>query len=68
VRVFPGRNRGEFAKLGLHPGDLITAVDGVPVTGQPTSNLETLVKGGGAATLTVFRAGREQQISLHPVD
>ena len=68
MRVFPGRNRGEFAKLGLHPGDLITAVDGVPVAGQATENLLTMVKDGGAATVTVFRAGREQQIALHPPD
>jgi general secretion pathway protein C len=68
MRVFPGRNRGEFAKLGLHPGDLITAVDGVPVAGQPAENLLTLVKGGSAASVTVFRAGREQQIALHPTD
>ncbi len=68
ARVFPGRNRGAFAKLGLHPGDVITSLDGVPVTAEQLKNLQGLLMNGGAATATVFRAGREQQITLHPVD
>jgi hypothetical protein len=30
--------------------------------------VQSLLTGGGAATATVLRAGREQQITLHPVD
>jgi hypothetical protein len=66
-RVYPGRNRGDFARLGLHPGDLITAVNGAPVTGQAGESVLDLIK-GGASSITVFRAGREQEIQLPPAN
>lgn len=31
-RVYPGPDRAQFAKLGLMPGDLVTAVNGTPST------------------------------------
>src|SRR5262249_4492296 len=30
-RVYPGRNRQAFLKLGLRPGDLVTAINGTPL-------------------------------------
>ena len=30
-RVYPGRNRQQFSKLGLMPGDLVTAINGTPL-------------------------------------
>jgi general secretion pathway protein C len=65
VRVFPGRNRGAFAKLGLHPGDLITAVNGSPVGGQSSVDVTALLKNGQDTDVTVWRAGRLQQITVH---
>jgi general secretion pathway protein C len=67
-RVYPGRNRGDFARLGLHPGDLITAVNGVSVAGQAGESVADLIKQGSASTITVFRAGREQEIQLPPMN
>lgn len=66
-RVYPGRNRAQFATLGLMPGDLVTAVNGSPLT-DPNSGLETLrgIGAGGAVTLTIERNGTEQQLSIDP--
>ena len=30
-RVYPGRNRQQFAKLGLQPGDLVLSINGTPL-------------------------------------
>lgn len=69
VRVFPGRNRGAFASMGLHPGELLTAVNGVPVNAASPPDLVGTLRDSGTATVTVFRAGRLQQITLRaPTD
>lgn len=65
IHVFPGRNRGAFAQLGLHPGDLVTAIDGVPVSGQASTDIFSQLQSGTDSTVTVFRAGRLQQITVH---
>ena len=66
-RVYPGRNRGQFAKLGLQPGDLVTAVNGAPLD-DPNRALETLrgVGMGAAVTLTIDRNGQPQQLTVDP--
>ena len=63
VRVFPGRNRGAFARLGLHPGDLVTAVNGGEVSAD--ADLQQMLQGGG--TITVYRAGQLQTITVQPL-
>lgn len=64
-RIYPGRNRGQFASLGLMPGDLVTAVNGAPLD-DPNSGLATLrgISAGGSVTLTIERNGSEQQLTL----
>ncbi|MFZ2509077.1 MAG: PDZ domain-containing protein, partial [Steroidobacteraceae bacterium] len=66
-RVYPGRNRAQFAKLGLQPGDLVTAVNGAPLD-DPNRALETLrgIGTGPAVTLTVDRNGQQQQLAIDP--
>ena len=66
-RVYPGRNRGQFAKLGLQPGDLVTAVNGAPLD-DPNRALEALrgVGMGPAVTLTIDRNGQQQQLAIDP--
>lgn len=66
-RVYPGRNRGQFAKLGLQPGDLVTAVNGAPLD-DPNRGLEILrgVGMGSAVTLTIDRNGQQQQLAVDP--
>lgn len=64
-RVYPGRNRAQFASLGLMPGDLVTAVNGAPLD-DPNRGMETLrgIGAGGAVTLTIERNGNEQQVTI----
>jgi general secretion pathway protein C len=66
-RVYPGRNRTQFAKLGLQPGDLVTAVNGAELT-DPNRGLETLrgIGQGVAVTLTIDRNGQQQQLTVDP--
>ena len=66
-RVYPGRNRAQFASVGLMPGDLVTAVNGSPLS-DPNSGLETLrgISAAGAVTLTIERNGTEQQLTIDP--
>ena len=67
-RVYPGRNRAQFAGLGLQPGDLVMAVNGAALD-DPNRGLEILrgVGQGSAVTLTVERNGQQQQITVDPV-
>ncbi len=66
-RVYPGRNRAQFAKLGLQPGDLVLAVNGAALD-DPNRGLETLrgVGQGSAVTLTIERGGQQQQVTVDP--
>lgn len=66
-RVYPGRNRVQFAGLGLQPGDLVMAVNGAALD-DPNRGLEILrgVGQGSAVTLTVERGGQQQQITVDP--
>lgn len=65
IRVYAGRNRNGLAQLGLHPGDLVTEINGVPIGGQQSIDILGLIKDGSATTATVLRAGRLQRIALH---
>ena len=66
-RVYPGRNRAQFARLGLQPGDLVTAVNGAELT-DPNRGLEILrsVGQGAAVNLTIDRNGQSQQLTVDP--
>ena len=66
-RVYPGRNRGQFAKLGLQPGDLVTAVNGAPLD-DPNRGPEILrgIGNGAMVTLTIDRNGQPQQLTVDP--
>lgn len=64
-RVFPGRNRMQFAKLGLEAGDLITAINGTALD-DPNRGMEMLrnLSAGDRVTVTVEREGELQQITI----
>jgi len=64
-RVYPGRNRQQFAALGLRPGDLIKDIDGQPLT-DPTQAMQVFQSLGTAeqVTVTVERNGQPQTIVL----
>ena len=64
-RVYPGRNRDAFIRLGLRPGDLVTAIDGTPLD-DPSRGEEILRTLGSSseAHVTVLRNGKQQDLTL----
>lgn len=64
-RVYPGRNRQQFAKLGLRPGDLVTAINGMPLD-DPARGMEIMESMNSATevTVTVERNGQSTQITI----
>jgi general secretion pathway protein C len=65
-RVYPGRNRQQFASLGLRPGDLVTAINGTPLDDPARGNeiLSTLMA-SDQVSVTVERNGQTQQLNLN---
>lgn len=65
-RVYPGRNRQQFTRLGLMPGDLVTAVNGTPLD-DPARGMEILQTMNSATdvTVTVERNGQSTQVSIN---
>jgi general secretion pathway protein C len=65
-RVYPGRNRQQFVKLGLQPGDLVTAVNGTPLSDQANSmQIFNTISSTDRVTLTVERNGQTQQLNVN---
>ncbi len=64
-RVYPGRNRRQFAALGLRPGDLIKQIDGQSLT-DPTQAMQIFQTLGTASqvSVTVERNGTQQTLIL----
>jgi len=65
-RVYPGRNRQAFTRLGLRPGDLVTAINGTPLD-DPARGQEIFSTLGSSseARVTVMRNGKQQDLSLN---
>lgn len=64
-RVYPGRDRKQFAALGLRPGDLIKDINGASLT-DPQQAMEIFQNLGSAdqVTVTVERNGQPQVLVL----
>jgi general secretion pathway protein C len=65
-RVYPGRNRQAFQRLGLRPGDLVTAINGTPLD-DPARGQEIFSTLGASseAHITVTRGGQQQDLTLN---
>ena len=65
-RVYPGRNRAAFMRLGLRPGDQVTAINGTPLDDRDRGDqiLHTL-SSSSEARVTVIRAGQQQDLTLN---
>ncbi|HEU4623998.1 MAG TPA: type II secretion system protein GspC [Steroidobacteraceae bacterium] len=65
-RVYPGRNRQAFTRLGLRPGDLVTAINGTPLD-DPARGQEIFSTLGSSseAHVTVMRNGKQQDLTLN---
>jgi general secretion pathway protein C len=65
-RLFPGRNHQAFSRLGLRPGDLVTAINGTPLD-DPAHGQEILrtLNSASEAHVTVLRNGQQQDLTLN---
>lgn len=65
-RVYPGRNRAAFSRLGLRPGDLVTAINGTPLDDPARGNEIFRTLGSSAeARISVMRNGRQEELTLN---
>jgi general secretion pathway protein C len=64
-RVYPGRNRQQFAALGLRPGDLVTEINGTALN-NPAQGMEVFRSLGESSqmTVTIERNGKSQALTL----
>ena len=65
-RVYPGRMRLAFMRLGLRPGDLVTAINGTPLD-DPNRGEEILrtLSSSPEAHVTVVRNEQQQDLTLN---
>jgi general secretion pathway protein C len=65
-RVYPGRNRQQFAQLGLRPGDLILSINGTPLD-DPNRGAEifSTLGSSGRVTVNIERNGQTQELTLN---
>ena len=65
-RVYPGRNRAQFSKLGLVPGDLVLSINGTPLD-DPQRGMEIFntIGSAGQVNVTVERNGQTQDLTLN---
>jgi general secretion pathway protein C len=65
-RAYPGRNRAIFNKLGLKPGDLVTAINGQPLDDpQRSQEVFNTIQTSDHVTVTLERGGQKQDITLN---
>jgi general secretion pathway protein C len=65
-RVYPGRQRQQFAQLGLRPGDLITQINGMALD-DPARGMEIFrgLADASSVTVTVDRNGEIEMLTLN---
>jgi general secretion pathway protein C len=64
-RVYPGRDAQMFLRLGLRPGDLVTAIDGTPLDDPSRAQQVFGTLGSSSeAHITVLRNGQQQDLTL----
>jgi general secretion pathway protein C len=65
-RAYPGRNRAIFNKLGLKPGDLVTAINGTALDDpQHSQEVFNTIQTSDHVTVTIERGGQKQDITLN---
>jgi general secretion pathway protein C len=66
LRVNPGPNRQAFDKLGLRPGDLVTAINGTQLSDQTRAEeVFNSLSNAAEANITVERNGTRQELHLN---
>ena len=65
-RVYPGANRQAFSRLGLRPGDLVTAINGTPLDDKDRAQeIFSTLSSSTDARVSVTRNGRQQDLVLN---
>jgi general secretion pathway protein C len=65
-RLYPGVNRQAFARLGLHAGDLVTAINGTPLDDKDRAQeIFSTLNSSTDARISVTRNGRQQELVLN---
>jgi general secretion pathway protein C len=65
-RAYPGRNRQIFSKLGLKPGDLVTAINGTALDDpQRSQEVFNTIQSSDHVTVTLERGGQKQDVTLN---
>ena len=65
-RVYPGRNRAAFTRLGLRPGDQVTAINGTPLDDRDRGEQILRTLGSSSeARVTLIRQGQQQDLTLN---
>ena len=65
-RVYPGANRQAFARMGLRPGDLVTAINGTPLDEKDRAQeIFGTLSSSTDARVSVTRNGRQQELVLN---
>jgi len=65
-RVYPGRNRLAFARIGLRPGDEVIAINGTPLDDQERGQAILATLGTSSeARVTIIRNSQQQDLTLN---
>ena len=65
-RVYPGSNRQAFARIGLRPGDLVTAINGTPLDDKDRAQeIFSTLSSSTDARVSITRNGRQQELVLN---
>jgi general secretion pathway protein C len=65
-RLYPGANRQAFARLGLRAGDMVTAINGTPLTDKERAQeIFGTLASSTDARVTITRNGRQQDLVLN---
>lgn len=65
-RVYPGRNRQQFARLGLQPGDLVLSINGTPLDdAQRGMEVFNTLGSSDRVSVSVERNGQQQDLTLN---
>jgi general secretion pathway protein C len=65
-RVFPGANRQAFARMGLRPGDMVTAINGTPLDDKDRAQeIFNTLSSSTDARVSITRNGRQQELMLN---
>lgn len=65
-RIYPGKDRGVFNGAGLRPGDVVTSINGTPLT-DPSKALQLLsdLSQTNQLNLVIERGGASQNVSVN---